>query len=263
MTRSSIGLGLALLALAACDRSAPAPNKAAPVKVAAASDLAFAFKDVGAEFEKRTGTPVTFSFGSTGMLAKQIAEGAPFDLFAAANVSFTDEVVKAGACDDATKAPYARGRIVVWTRDGGVTPPDELADLAHERFVKIGIANPEHAPYGRAAQQALQSSGIWDKVKARMVFGENIQQTFQFAQTGNVDAAIVALSLATVTKGGRELVVDEAAHKPIDQALVACTRGRSFEAGKRFGEFVNSPDGRAIMRKYGFLLPGETTAQAR
>jgi len=229
-----------------------------PIKVAAAADLAFAFAEVGAAFEAKTGKRVTFTFGSTGQLAKQISEGAPYDVFAAANVSFVTEVVKAGACDDATRAMYARGRIVVWTKkSGGVAPVQDLRDLAERRFVKIAIANPEHAPYGRAAKQALETSGIYDRVKDKLVFGENVQQTLQFAQTGNVEAAIGALSLATVTDDGAYMLVDDTLHQPIDQALVVCKHGVNAAVGKEFAAFVNSEAGRAIMRKFGFLLPNE------
>jgi molybdate transport system substrate-binding protein len=166
-------LAIALLALAACGKK-PENKPAAEtteIKVAAASDLMFAFKDVGDAFEKQTGKHVTFSFGSSGNLAKQIANGAPFDVFAAANAAFVDEAVTAGACDGATKAMYARGRIVVWTKTGGPAAPASLADLEDERFKKIAIANPEHAPYGKAAKQALEKLGIWDAVRPKIVFG--------------------------------------------------------------------------------------------
>ncbi len=223
------------------------PPAARTMKVAAAADLAFAFKDAGDAFEKKSGTHVVFTFGSTGNLAKQIEDGAPYDLFASANAAFADEVVKEGVCDGATKAPYARGRIVVWTKsDAIVAAPVALADLADARFKKIAIANPEHAPYGMAAQQALESAGVWATVRPKLVFGENVQQTLEFAQSGNVDAAIVALSLSTVTKGGQSLAIDEGAHHPIDQELVVCGRGGNADGAKAFAAFLASPDGRAI-----------------
>ena len=121
-----------------------------------------------------------------------------------------------------TKAPYARGRIVVWTKDRAECEARRLAD---PRYAKIAIANPEHAPYGKAAQQALEKAGIWETVKPKLVYGENVQQTLQYAQTGNAEAAIVALSLAIVAQGGKYLLVDDSIHKPIDQAMVVCSRG--------------------------------------
>jgi molybdate transport system substrate-binding protein len=232
-------------------------HAAAPVRVAAAADLTLAFEELGRAFERETGQTVTFSFGSTGLLARQLREGAPFDVFAAANASFVDDVVAAGACDGATKAPYARGRIVVWTRRGAVAPPRAFSDLADARFRRIAIANPEHAPYGRAARQALERAGIFDAVEPRLVLGENVRQAFQFAETGNVDAAIVARALVVNDSEGPSLLVDESLHQPIDQALVVCNRGDSRAGGEELARFVSSEPGRAVMRRYGFLLPSE------
>jgi molybdate transport system substrate-binding protein len=249
------------LGLAACSKKA-APSTAEPVKVAAAADLAFAFKDVGEAYEKSTGQKVVFSFGSTGLLEKQIAEGAPFDVFAAANVSFADDAVKAGACLGDSKSLYATGRIVLFTTKDATFHPKTVAELADARLQKIAIANPEHAPYGRAAKQAMERAGVWDKVQPRVVYGENVQQTLQFAQSGNADVAIVALSLATVTPGDWATVPPDL-HDRIDQALVVCSHGTAgVDAGRRFTTFVGSPDGRTVMRKYGFLLPGEVPTAA-
>jgi molybdate transport system substrate-binding protein len=264
-TRTSLAaLALASLAASGCDRHARAAPPS-PLKVAAAADLALAFRDVGAAYEKKAGEKVIFSFGSTGLLEKQIVEGAPFDVFAAANVSFAEDAIKAGACAADSKALYARGRIVIWTRkDGKIAAPKSIAELGDPRFVKVAIANPEHAPYGKAAQQAMEKAGVWDKVKPKLVYGENVQQTLQFAQSGNVEAAVVALSLAVVSDGSYVLV-DDSLHKPIDQALVACGKDpERMRRARAFNAFVNSSDGRAIMKKFGFLLPGETqTASAK
>ena len=252
-------VAFALIALAAgCSKKAAG---SAPIKVAAAADLTFAFDEVGKAFTAKTGQQIVFSYGSTGQLAKQIEEGAPFDLFAAANVSFVDEAVKSGACDAQTKAPYAQGRLVLWARAGGaVAITTSLKDLTDPKFVKIAIANPEHAPYGKAAKEALQVAGVWDAVQPKLVFGENIKQTMQFAESGNAEAAIVALSLAMVAKDGVYSAIDPALHKPLDQALVVCKNGLDAAGGKAFAEFVNSPEGRAIMNKFGFVLP-EASAQ--
>ncbi|MBX3249208.1 MAG: molybdate ABC transporter substrate-binding protein [Myxococcales bacterium] len=247
-----LALGLAL----GCGRAAPqAPP---PIRVAAAADLALAFEALGADFERRSGRRVTFSFGSTGLLARQITQGAPFDLFAAANESFVDAAVASGACDGATKAAYARGRVVVWTRRDGVRPPMSVEELADARFARVAIAHPEHAPYGQAAKQALITAGIWDALEPRLVYGENVRQTLQLAESGNVEAAIVALSLVTADATHPWLLVDDALHRPIDQALVVCTRGADRDGGEAFARFVSSPEGRVVMRRHGFLLPNET-----
>jgi molybdate transport system substrate-binding protein len=234
------------------------------VRVATAADLREAFEELGPAFEKRSGHRVSFSFGSTGLLSKQLKEGAPFDVFAAANVSYVDDVVSAGACDGATKAEYARGQLAIWfpTRNA-VEPARSLADLADARFKRIAIANPDHAPYGVAAKQALERVGVWDKVKDRIVRGENVQATLELAETGDVDAAIVAYSLVLHKSGGSFVLVDQSQHDPIDQALVVCRHGADVEGGRLFASFVASPEGRAIMRDHGFILLGEPSPESR
>lgn len=244
---------LALLAAAGCHRAAPT----APVRVAAAADLSVAFEDLGRRFAQQTGRRVVFTFGSTGMLARQVRAGAPFDVFAAASVAYLDEVVAAGACDGATRALYARGRVALWSRRGGVTPPASLADLAHPRFRRLALANPAHAPYGQAAREALTRAGVWGAVENRVVLGENVRQTLQYAQTGNVDAALVALSLVVHDRENPWIVVDDTLHRPIEQALAVCLRGANREGGAAFARFVHDHEGRAVMRRHGFLLPGE------
>jgi molybdate transport system substrate-binding protein len=258
-TRIEAALVLGALALAACHKPAATTE---PLKVAAAADLSFAFKDVGEAYEKATGQKVVFSFGATGLLEKQIAEGGPFDAFAAANVSFADDAVKAGACLADSKTTYATGHLVIFTTKDAPVQPKTVADLTDAHISKIAIANPDHAPYGMAAKQALHHAGVWDKVQPKIVYGENVQQTLQFAQSGNADVAIVALSLATVTPGNATPIPTDL-HDPIDQALVTCKNGKAgLEAGRKFIAFVQSPDGHAIMRKFGFLLPGESIAKA-
>jgi molybdate transport system substrate-binding protein len=254
--RSHLALLLVAAGLGACRSSGPAAPPE-PVLVGAAASLRPAFEELGQEFERQTGQPVAFSFGSSGLIARQIAQGAPFDVFAAADEELVDEAIGAGACDPATRAPYARGRIAVWTRRGGAAPPAALGDLADPRFVRIAIANPEHAPTGRAAKQALEHAGIWGAIEPRLVFGENVRQTLQFGETGNAEAAIVALALVIHDRENPWELVDEAMHRPIDQALVVCSRGRNRAGGDAFARFVDGASGREVMRRHGFLLPGE------
>jgi molybdate transport system substrate-binding protein len=257
-----VGLGLLTVAsvaspLAGC-RRARVPIE--PLKVAAAADLSFAFKDLGEAYEKKTGHAVVFSFGSTGLLEKQIAEGAPFDVFAAANVSYADDAVHAGACQADSKVIYATGHLVLFTPNGAGFAPAALADLTDPRVKRIAIANPGHAPYGKAAKEAMERAGVWSAVQPKIVYGENVQQTLQFAQSGNADVAIVALSLATVTPGQSSPIPQEL-HAPIEQAMVVCNAGKAgATAGRDFVAFVQSAEGRAVMRRFGFLLPGESMA---
>lgn len=231
------------------------PTSSAPLKVAAASDLAKAFEEVGVAYEKDTGRKVVFSFGSTGMFAKQIHEGAPFDVFAAANVKFVDDVVKDGRCRGETKALYARGRIVLFAK-AGLAVPRTVEELVDARYEKIAIANPEHAPYGAAAKQALERAGVYDQVKSRLVYGENILQTKQFADSGNAEVAIVALSLAIGSEGTYAEIPTER-HDPLDQALVVCAPDARVPAARAFADFVATEKGRTIMRKFGFIRPDD------
>lgn len=226
-----------------------------PVQVAAAADLANAFAEMGRAFADLGGQEVVFSFGSTGLLAMQLKEGAPFDLFAAAHMSYVDNVIAAGACDGATTAPYARGRIALWSKAGGVAAPPSLAALTDKAYTRIAIANPDHAPYGHAARAALRSAGVWEALEARLVFGENVRQALQFAESGNVEVAIVALPLIVHDRVNSWTLVDESLHEPIDQALVVCTKGKNRAGGVAFARFVASARGREILIAHGFLPP--------
>jgi molybdate transport system substrate-binding protein len=227
------------------------------VRIGAAADLAKAFTEVGKEFRAKTGITPELHFGSSGLLAKQIEQGAPYYLFASANKVFTEQVIATGRCDGATAQVYARGRIVVWTGNGKPAPAS-LEDLARPEYKRIAIANPEHAPYGVAARQALERAGVWTKIADRIVLAENVLATMLYAKDGNADAALVALSLAVVTDGGSFLRIDPSLHEPLDQQLVVCGKGAEADAARQFAAFVASPEGREIMTRYGFLLPEAT-----
>jgi molybdate transport system substrate-binding protein len=224
--------------------------------VSAASDLTPAFQELGRQFEQQGGAKVTFNFGSTGQLAQQIEQGAPVDLFAAANVSFIEGLEKKNLIITDTKALYAQGRVTLWTRDDSPLKLERVEDLARPEFKKVAIANPEHAPYGAAAREALQAAGVWDAVAPKLVYGENIGQTLQYAESGNVDAAVVALSLSTQSKG-RWVLIPAELHQPLNQALGVVKGTKHEQEARGFAAFVNSAQGRAVMRKYGFVLPGE------
>jgi molybdate transport system substrate-binding protein len=247
-----------VLAVPACGGSQAASNgdrAVDSITVAAASDLRPAFEELGAMFEAETGTRVVFSFGSSGQLREQIINGAPFDLFASANADFVDEVIDAGRGVASTKADYALGRIVLWASPG-VALPSDISELADARFRRIAIANPEHAPYGLAAEQALESAGVYSSVESRLVYGENISDTFRIAQSGNAEAGIVALSLA-IADGGDYTLVPAELHDPLEQALVVTSTGPAGDAATAFAEYLGSPEGRDVMVSYGFVLPGD------
>jgi molybdate transport system substrate-binding protein len=259
-TIASMVTAAGALATPACGGSSGAPTSTADqsvgsITVAAASDLRPAFEELGRLFESETGTTVVFSFGSSGQLREQILNGAPFDLFASANVKFVDEVIETGRGVATTKADYALGRIVLWT-PSGVALPAEIGELTDARFPRIAIANPEHAPYGMAAEQALESAGIYTAVESRLVYGENVSDTFRIAKSGNADAGIVALSLA-IEDGSDYTLVPAELHEPLEQALVVTSTGPAGDAATAFARFVGSPDGREVMIRYGFVLPGD------
>jgi molybdate transport system substrate-binding protein len=224
--------------------------------VSAAADLNGAFQELGRAFEQETEIKVTFNFGSTGQLTQQIEQGAPVDVFAAANVSFVNQLEQKGLIVPGTKALYAQGRVALWTRTDSTLKIERVEDLTGDDVKRIAIANPEHAPYGLAAREAMQSAGVWDRVSSKVVFGENVMQTLQYAETGNVDVALVALSLC-VNSNGRWVLVPGNLHKPLNQALAVIKGTRHEGEARRFASYVNSPQGRPIMRKYGFILPGE------
>ncbi len=224
--------------------------------ISAAADLMFAFQELGALFEKETAIKTIFNFGSTGQLAQQIEQGAPVDLFAAANVAFVDELEQQGLILPDTKALYARGRITLWTRVDSPLRFERLEEVARPEVKRVAIANPQHAPYGIAAREALQSAGMWETVQPKLVLGENVRQTLVYAETGNVDVAIVALSLS-IQIAGQWVLIPEALHQPIDQALAVIKGTRHEQEARQFAEFINGPTGRSVMRKYGFVLPGE------
>jgi len=246
---------IALACVTACkDKSPVTTNAPAPqheLTVAAASDLTAAFEELGREFESATKTKVVFMFGSTGMLTRQIENGAPVDLFAAANVSYVDQLEQKGLIIPDTKAVYARGRITLWTSNDSPVRLQGIADLARPEVQRIAIANPDHAPYGLAAKQALQSAGIWERVQPKLVYGDNIRQTLQYAETGNVEVAIVSLSLS-VPSNGRWTLIPEELHQPIDQGLAVIKDTKNEQAARAFAAFISSPQGRVIMKKYGF-----------
>jgi molybdate transport system substrate-binding protein len=245
---------LTLVCVTACKDQSQSTNRANELTVAAASDLTPAFEELGREFEASHKTKVVFVFGSTGLLTKQIENGAPMDLFAAANVSYIDQLEQKGLIISGTKAIYARGRITFWTSATSNIRLENISDLARPEVKRVAIANPDHAPYGLAARQALESAGVWDHVKPKLVYGDNIRQTLQYAETGNVDVAIVALSLSMQSKG-RWTVIPEDLHKPIDQALAVIKTTKNEQAARAFAAFIVSQQGRAIMQKYGFVLP--------
>jgi len=229
----------------------------AELTVAAAADLQFAFSDLAELFEQQTGQKVTLIFGSTGQLSQQIENGAPYDLFAAANIDYIHQLAEKKLVLEDSVALYARGRIVLAANRQTGIKVVELKDLLNPQIRHIAIANPEHAPYGVAAKQALETVGLWEAIEPKLVFGENVRQALQYVQSGDAEAGIVALSVADVPEITWTLI-DEANHQPLDQALAIVTSSQQADLARQFAAFINGEYGRPIMRRYGFILPGET-----
>ncbi|HRQ37006.1 MAG TPA: molybdate ABC transporter substrate-binding protein [Chloroflexota bacterium] len=226
--------------------------------VSAAADLTPAFIELGEQFRRETGITVIFNFGSTGQLAQQIEQGAPVDVFAAANQSYIQDLQAEGLVIPETVALYAQGRLTIWTRADSPLALTRLEDLTGEEVRRIAIANPEHAPYGVAAREALQSAGLWDVLQPKLILGENIAQTLHYAETGNADVSIMALSLS-IAEGddGKWSLIPADLHAPLNQALAVISSTKQEAAARQFAAYVNSPAGRSIMQRYGFVLPGE------
>lgn len=258
--RAIIAAGGLVTGLFESPRLAPARRQSTSLTVSAASDLTLAFEEIGETFETQTGVTVDFNFGSTGQLTEQIAAGAPVDVFAAANVSYIERLEEQGLILSDTKAVYGRGRIVIWARADSAIPLDgldDLTDLTGDAVQRVAIANPDHAPYGVAARDAMQTAGVWEAIQDKLILGENISDTLQYAVTGNVDVAIVALSLA-ITGDGRWTLIPGELHQPIDQALAVIAATTHEAEARAFATFVNGMEGRAVMDRYGFVLPGES-----
>ena len=229
------------------------------ITIAAASDLNFAFKDLVAEFEKTSGHHVKLSLGSSGNFYAQIQNGAPFDLYFSADIGYPKKLEEAGLTVPGSLYRYAIGRIVIWTgHESNINVAKGFDTLRELSIKKIAIANPKHAPYGRAAVAAMEHFKVYEQVKDRLVFGENISQAAQFVESGACDIGIIALSLAlapTMKTRGAYWEVPESAHPPLEQGAAILKSSKHQEAAKQFVEFLQGAKGREIMTRYGFTLP--------
>ena len=225
--------------------------------VAAAADLQYAFDDMGVLFEEDTGAKVTFSYGSSGTLAQQIEGGLPADLYSSANVEYVDRLREKGLLIEDTQQVYAVGRLALASStEAGVTV-GELEDLLRPEVEKVAIADPGHAPYGRAAQEALKSAGLWDELKPKLVYGQNVIAATEYVRSGNAEAGLVALSLVIHEPAVTYVTVEEGLHQPIRQALAVIRDTRHEELARRFIALIRAPEGQAVLEKYGFVVPEE------
>jgi molybdate transport system substrate-binding protein len=231
------------------------------VTVAAASDLTYAMNEIAANFEKATGCSVRVSTGSSGNFLSQIENGAPFDVFFSADIEYPRKLEAEGLAAPGSVYLYAVGKIVLWVRnDSRLDISKGFAALRDPSIQKLAIANPQHAPYGRAAEEALRNAGLYYALKDRLVFGENISQAAQFVESGNADAGLLALSLVVspgLQEKGRYGRVPENLYKPIQQGVVLVRASRNPQGAKAFLDYIKSPRTTALLKRYGFVLPAK------
>lgn len=232
--------------------------------VAAAADLTFAFSDVAARFQKETGNSINLSYGSSGNFFSQISNGAPFDIFFSADIEYPRKLEAAGLVEPGTLYQYAAGRIVLWVPSASkLDLKGGLAALLDPDVRKIAIANPRHAPYGRAAVAAMKHEAVHDRVEHKLVLGEDISQTAQFVQSGNADAGIVALSLAlapAMVSKGRYVEIPAADYPPIIQASVILKSSHQKATAEQFENFLKEAKIVAVMEQYGFAVPKDVAS---
>jgi molybdate transport system substrate-binding protein len=244
---------IAVILMSACTSETNKPH-AVTLTVSAAASLTGVFQEISARFTQTTGTRVTLNFGSSGQLAQQIAHGAPVDVYVSANMALVDDLERQGWLLPGTKQVYAHGRLVLWTPLDSPLHLTRLEEVARTDVRRIALANPTHAPYGVAAREALQTVGLWEQLQTKLVMGENVRQTLQYATTGNVDVALVALSLSQQHQG-KQVVLPESLHRPIIHALAVVKQTQHAAEARRFVTYVTGPTGQALLQQYGFAVP--------
>ncbi|MGH7148164.1 MAG: molybdate ABC transporter substrate-binding protein [Nitrospiraceae bacterium] len=229
------------------------------ITIAAASDLNFAFKEIVAEYEKTTGIHVKLTLGSSGNFYAQIQNGAPFDLYFSADIAYPRKLEEAGLTVPDSLYQYAVGRIVMWTgHESHIDVTQGFEVLREPTVKKIAIANPKHAPYGRAAIAAMEYFKVYDQVKDKLILGENISQAAQFVESGACDIGIIALSLAVapaMKSRGAYWEIPAEAHPSLEQGAVILKSSKQQESAKQFLAFIKGAQGQAIMTRYGFVVP--------
>lgn len=231
-------------------------SRAQEITVAAAADLQFAMPDIAARFQKETGKTVKLVYGSSGNFFQQLQNGAPFDMFFSANLDYAKKLEAAGLTDPGSYYQYARGKIVLWVpNESKLDLSSGLQALLDPSIKKIAIANPQHAPYGQAAVAAMQKDKLYEKVKDKLVLGENISQTATFVVSGSADVGIVALSLAlspNMKDKGRYAEIPAGDYPPIEQACVIVAASRNKETSRQFLSFIKTAAIAEVLRSYGF-----------
>ncbi len=228
--------------------------------IAAASDLKFALSEIAEAYTQTSGKRVNISYGSSGIFRRQITEGAPFELYLSADEAYVDALRKDGRTEDGGLL-YAIGRLVLYVPQGSPVKADtELRDVIAAakdgRLKHLAIANPEHAPYGRAAREVLQHVGAWDQLQSKLVLGENVAQAARFASSGSAEAALLPYSLAIspeLATHGTYVAMPESAYAPLKQRMVLI-KGAG-ETARQFYRYLQQKEARAIFAKHAFVVP--------
>lgn len=249
-------LCFSIFLLSACNREndvKTSEKEASTLTVAAASDLQIAFTEVAQNFEAITNSEVQLTFGSSGMLSQQIENGAPYDVFASANVDFVEKLKESEKTIAETQTLYAKGRVGLTTLKKNQVEVNDLNDLLLPEIKKIAIANPETAPYGMAAKQVLETAGIWDQIQDKLVYGKNISDTLTLVTTGNAEVGLISHSL--IDDKVNFTLLDESLHKPLNQAITVIKETSQEQLAEQFVDYVTGSEGRKVLAKYGFDLP--------
>jgi molybdate transport system substrate-binding protein len=223
------------------------------VTIAAAANLTDVFQQLGPAFEKATGVHPVFSFASTAVLTQQIENSAPFDVFAAADSAHIDELAQKGFLLSGSRAIYARGILALWIPPGSKAHINRIEDLVQPEVRFIAVAKPELAPYGQAAVDALTRAGIWKQVQPKIVYAENINVAKQYGSSNNADAVLTAYSLV-LREAGKVIRIDEALHKPIDQALGIIGASKHLGEARKFTDFLLGAEGRNVLSSNGYQI---------
>jgi molybdate transport system substrate-binding protein len=250
MTRFALFLALASLTGCRSDQPQAKPE----LTIAAAANLTDVFKHLGPRFEADTGVHPVFSFASTAQLTQQIENGAPFDVFAAADSEHLAELEQKGMLAAGSRAVYARGVLALWIPAASQAAVERIQDLTRPDVHVIAVAKPELAPYGQATVDTLQKLGIWEQVKPKVVYAENISMAKQYGQSKNADAVFTAYSLV-LHEAGKIIRVDDALHKPIEQELGIVAKSNRQEAARKFVAFLITGAGKVILASYGYQPP--------
>jgi len=258
MNQALIACALFFVILLAASCQSRSANNAAgdsqDLTVAAAANLTDALTEIGPRFTSKTGIRVVFSFGATADLARQIENGAPFDVFLAADTEHVEQLERKGLLTPGTRALYARGRLVMWLPPDSNLSVARIQDITAKEFERVAIAKPDVAPYGRATVESLRALNIWNEIEPKVVYAQNVTQTKQYAATGNAEVAFIPLALVKPGEG-KYLEVDESLHQPIDQTLGIVKDSPKQAAARQFTDFLLSDEGQELLAKKGYSKP--------